>query len=92
MLPKYIIFSGYTYYPSGGWKEFYSYAETLEEAYSIYGEALKIGSKNRGDCNGPFDNDIKSDRPMYYKREWVQIVCARTNVTIKDNTEDIYIL
>jgi hypothetical protein len=86
MLPKYIIFAGSIYYPSGGLKEFYSYAETLEEAYSIYGEALQNGCENYRS----FGVDIKSSRPS--ESVCVQIVCAYTNVIIKDSVEDTYVL
>lgn len=88
MLPKYIIFAGSIYYPSGGWKEFYSYAETIEDAYNIYDEALQNGCKN----HEPFGSDIKSTRPMYSKSTWVQIACAYTNFIIKDSAEDTYVL
>lgn len=41
--PKYIIFAGDTYYPLGGWQDYYGIADTIEEANIAYDNAIKKG-------------------------------------------------
>ena len=40
--PKYIIFSGMNYYPSGGWEDFFDTADTLKEAKISYENGITI--------------------------------------------------
>ena len=44
--PNFIIFAGDTYYPDGGWNDFYSFADTKNEAHKIYEEILKKREDN----------------------------------------------
>lgn len=39
--PNFLIFSGNEYYPSGGWKDFYKKAKTLEEALKYYEKGIE---------------------------------------------------
>jgi len=44
---KYAIYAGETFYPAGGFKDFYGYARTYAEALEMYIEATTVGSKPR---------------------------------------------
>jgi hypothetical protein len=57
---KYIIFAGSTYYPSGGFLDYYDSADTEEEAQIIKKEALEIGSKNLNSWNGSYQELCES--------------------------------
>lgn len=37
---RFVIFAGEQFYPLGGWKDFYSYADTKEGAYNIYNQLI----------------------------------------------------
>ncbi len=39
--PKFIIFAGDHYYPSGGWHDFHSFVDTLEETRKIFEKLSK---------------------------------------------------
>jgi hypothetical protein len=81
-IPLYAIFGGETYYPAGGFEDFYGFADSFQEALKIYEEALTIGSKPMKDWWGQdrFDSGIP--------RDWVHIVNLKTKkivVNSKDN-------
>lgn len=44
---KYAVFAGETFYPAGGFEDFYGYASNYEEALQICKEAITIGSRPR---------------------------------------------
>ena len=39
--PRYIIFAGAQYYPSGGWEDYFDSANTLEEAKRSYENGIE---------------------------------------------------
>ena len=80
MSKNYIIFAGTQYYPGGGWKDFYSFADTFENAISIYREALSIGSQSGIDWDGVSINN--------YPRDWAHIVSIASG-EILENEEAI---
>jgi len=44
---KYAIFAGETFYPAGGFEDFYGFAMTYAEALEIYCEAKTTGARPR---------------------------------------------
>ena len=83
---NYIIFAGSTFYPSGGYKDFYGVAETFEEALAIYEEALSVGSKHTHDWNNEdgFGLDSNNNR-IYEKCDWAHIVNVKNNKIVVKN-------
>lgn len=44
---KYAVFAGESFYPAGGFNDFYGFAATYAEALEIYHEATTTGSRSR---------------------------------------------
>jgi len=76
---NYIIFAGSSFYPSGGYKDFYGVANTFKDALVIYDEALSVGSKHTHDWfEDSFGLDSKNN-PIYQKCGWAHIVNVKNN-------------
>ena len=82
MSPKYIIFAGSTFYPSGGWLDYYGFAETEDEAISICYEAISINSKYTKDHCGDELGLDQDGNQIYGQADWSHFVCMVTNKII----------
>jgi hypothetical protein len=74
------LFGGESYYPAGGFHDFYAFADTFKEALEIYEEALRTGSKPMKDWWGQEERFING-KP----RDWVHIVNLKTKKIVVDS-------
>jgi len=75
MSPKYIIFAGLSFYPSGGWQDFYGFAETEDEAIHICNEVISINSKyTKNYCGDELGLDQHGNQ-IYGQADWSHFVC-----------------
>jgi len=77
---SYIIFAGDTYYPAGGYKDIYGFADTLEDAMNIYYEAQISGLHNCDYFNKSWWNQSRE----MVGNNWAHILCVNTRQIIKE--------
>lgn len=80
-MSSYLIFAGSTYYPSGGYKDIYGFADTLEEAMNIYYEAQITGLHNLDYFHNSWWNQYKEEGRG---NDWAHILCINTKQIIKE--------
>jgi hypothetical protein len=75
---KYALFAGESFYPAGGFKDFYGYAMTYAEALEMHKEALSVnanpraswwghepGIEERGPCDWCHIVNLKKQKIVY---------------------------
>lgn len=70
-MKRYLLFTGYNYYPSGGWDDFNSAWDTLEEAK----DAGEVTVNTGADWAHIVDIEYPDDRPVWWsqtKKGWNQ--------------------
>ena len=81
MSSSYLIFAGVTYYPTGGYKDIYGFADTQEDAMNIYYEALITGLHNCDYFNQTWWNQSREENRG---NNWAHILCLKTKQIIKE--------
>jgi len=82
MSPKYIIFAGSDFYPSGGFLDYYGFAETEDEAIYICNEAISINSKYTKNYRGDELGVDQNENQIYGRADWSHFVCVANNKII----------
>jgi hypothetical protein len=80
MSSSYLIFAGVTYYPTGGYKDIYGFADTKEDAMNIYYEALITGLHNCDYFNQTWWNQSRE----VVGNNWAHILCVNTRQIVKE--------
>jgi hypothetical protein len=84
MSKNYIIFAGNKCSMKGGWNDFYSFAETLEEANIILNESLTTGSKHLIEW---YNSKIHKMDLIPAPCDWGHIVNTINGQIIKENKQ-----
>jgi hypothetical protein len=71
---KYAVFAGETFYPAGGFNDFYGYARTYTEALNLYNEAKTTGTNLRSSW-WAHQSELEARGPC----DWCHVVNIKKN-------------